>query len=182
MGHVDMGLSQISHLQLRISTLILNEKSQHFKVQEGQHTPQEKVSSFPCLAFADNGGSDVDVGMGNHQAECFHLSLTRMSWVTFWGVLSHWLTRRLGFALLLLDESEFPTTKNLQLVTTTTTTGFPTPIYWIIPNYCCFWEGNLLVPFKKTALRIMGFSAAQFYIYIHHYIIIFYPLKKKLQM
>ena len=52
----------------------LMKKSQQFKFQKA-NTPQEKVMSFPCLAFADIGGSDVDVGMGNHQAECFHLSI-----------------------------------------------------------------------------------------------------------
>lgn len=157
---------KISHLQLQISTLLLNEKSQHFKFKKANTHPRRRSCPSPCLAFADIWGSDVDVGMGNHQVECFHLSADELSHVLRSALaLAH---PEIGiFALLLLDESEFPTTKNLRHTTTTTTTGFPTPIYWIIPKYRCFWEGNLLVPFKKKALRIMGFSGAQFYIYIH---------------
>lgn len=51
MGHVDMGLSQISHLQLRISTLILNEKKPTLQSsRRPTHTPGEGlVLPLSCI-------------------------------------------------------------------------------------------------------------------------------------
>lgn len=80
------------------------------------NTPQEKVTTFPCLAFADIGGSDVVIW--KHQAECFHLSIFPDELSHVLEGASHWLTRRLGFLhfCCLMSQNE-KTTKNLQSAT-----------------------------------------------------------------